>query len=342
MRRGLFFTAIALLLSGTPPLAARQPLYQIIDAIPGPDGFYDYISVDDVRARVFVGRSTGVTVIDIGKRAILAGFPSGEAMAAILPVPSTSRVVSTNPEKAKVTVFDQRSGRIMAHIPAGQDPDGAAYDPVSQHVFVMNGESGDISVIDPIAAKNLATIKLNGRPEAAIADGRGRLFVNLEDKAEIAVIDVRRRAVITRYPLGACVEPTGITYDPASQLLVTVCHNGLAMLIDARSGKERGSFAIGKGADGVIFDAARRLIFVPCDDGTLVIASLDRKGIATQVQTVATQEGARTAALDPRTGRLYLPVSAFVTNPDGSRRENADGWWERVPGTFKVLVVAPR
>ena len=322
--------------------SARTPVFEIVDRIAGPDGFYDYVTVDPGQRRVFVGRSNGVTRIDIDTRVVRGSWISSDAVAAVVAVPETMLAVATNPERDGVTIFDRLSGKIHSHVDTGKEPDGAMFDPFSKHVFVMNGESADTSVIEPVSGKNVGTIGLGGKPEAGVSDGEGRLFINIEDKAEIAVIDAERMAVVAHYPLRGCDEPTGIAYDAVSKTLVSVCHNGVAKLIDARSGAERGSFPIAGAADGVVFDASRRLLFVPCDAGTLVIASLGADGRARIVQRLKTQEGARTAALDPQSGRVYLPVSRYAKAADGSRRENADGWWERVPGTFAVLVVDKR
>lgn len=311
--------------------AAPAPRYAVVDRIAGPDGRYDYATVDSAARRLFVGRGGGVMAIDLDTRNVTPVLTPGEGVAAVLMLPGTL-MLSTNGDANTAMILDRRTGRHTATIPTGKDPDGAAYDARSGLAFVMNGDSEDVTVIDPSRARAVATVPVGGRPEGAVADGSGSLFVNVEDTAEIARIDIARRNVVARYRLAGCEEPTGIAHDPVTGLLIAACHNGVAKLIDARTGADRGGFGIGKMADGAIFDPARRLVSIPCNDGTLTIAALDRRGMARRIATVRTQVGARTAALDAATGRLYLPATDY--------RPDAQGEPQRVAGTFKVLVVA--
>ena len=160
--------------------------------------------------------------------------------------------------------------------------------------------------------------QVGGGPEGAVPDGRGHLFLNIEDHNEVAVIEIAARKVMRRYALRGCVEPTGIAYDAKSGLLISACHNGIAKLTDAATGRDRGSIAIGKGADGSIFDPARRLGFVPCIDGTLTVYRLDPGGNATVVQRLATRVGARTASYDTQRDRLYLASAHVERAPKGA------------------------
>ena len=308
--------------------------YAIVDRFAGGDGSYDYISFDPDRQQVFVGRKTGVMKIDLASRRVTMDFVKGEDVAAVLPIPGTSLMLSTNGEADRATLFDRNTGDIKAQIPTGKGPDGALYDPSSGVAFVMNGESHDVNFIDVGQASVLATVPLGGEPEAAATDGTGHLYVNIKDTAEIAVVDMKARKLITRYRLAACERPTGMDYDARTGLLISACHNNVAKLIDASTGADRGTVKIGQDADGAIFDAARRLVFIPCNDGRLSIFHIDANGKAGPVTNVATQRFARTAALDQRTGRLFLPVNKRV--------KAADDDWTAIPGSFEVLVVAPR
>jgi YVTN family beta-propeller protein len=326
----MFATLLAFAVTAAAP---EPPRYAVVDSIAGPDGRYDYISVDPVMGRLFVGRGGGVMAIDLAGARLTPVLSPGEGVAAVMLLPGTPYLLATNGDANKATIVDRKSGRIAATIPTGRDPDGAAYDAKSGLAFVMNGESEDVTVIDPRRRRAVATIPVGGKPEAAVADGKGHLFVNIEDTAETARIDIATRKVSVRYKLAGCEEPTGIDYDPVTGLLIAACHNGIAKLVDAASGADRGKFEIGKMADGAIFDAARRLIYVPANDGTLAIAAIDQRGTVTALDMVKTQVGARTAALDPTNGRLYLPATDYAPNAAGEP--------QRVPGTFKVLVVAP-
>ena len=190
----------------------------------------------------------------------------------------------------------------------------------------MNTGSLDVSVIDVARATAVATISLGARPEGAAVDGSGRVYVNLEDKAQIAVIDSSTRRVVATHGLPGCIEPTGLAFDPIARLLIAACHNRVAKLIDAASGEDRGTVGIGKDADGAIFDAGRRLVYVPSADGVLTIFRLSAGGQPTMIASLATAPGARTAALDERSGRIYLAANSGAT----ATRE-----------AFQLVVVAP-
>lgn len=310
---------------------ARAGDYRVTARIAGPDGGYDYISVDGPAKTVFVARSTGVMTIDLATGVVTSDFVPGVGVAAVTIIPNSDMMLSTNWRGDSATLFNRKTGVVKASIPTGKAPDGVQI--VGGFAYVMNHGTEDISVIDLATANVVATIPTGGVPEAAVSDGKGRLYVNVEDTADILVIDTVRNVVVGRHALPGCVEPTGIAFDPVTGLLISACHNSVVKLIDHRTGADRGSVPVGVDADGAIFDDARRLVYVPCDDGTLTVFRLDAKGVATPVDTVVTQPGASTAALDPASGRLYLPASDHEVGPDG-----AD---VRIPGTFKVLVVEP-
>ncbi|MGK6320331.1 YncE family protein [Sphingomonas sp. DT-204] len=326
-----FAVACAILAAAVP---ASAPRYAVVDRIPGPDGGYDYVSVDPEIGRVFVGRRDGVMAVDLADRKVIPALVPGQGVAAVLSIPGSTLMLSTNGKTATATLFDRRTGEVKATIPTGEDPDGAAYDPASGLAFVMNGGAQSVSVIDLAQAKTVASIPLGDTPEAAVSDGKGRLFVNLEHGAAIAVIDIATRTVAARYALAGCETPTGIAYDAASGLLISACQNGIAKLVDAATGRDRGAVPIAHEADGAILDAGRRLVYVPCNEGSLAIFPLSIAGKAGPVTRVPTQVGAYTAALDPRSGRIYLPAADWAKDANGDDK--------RVPGTFKLIVVAPQ
>lgn len=315
-------------------LATEVPAYKVVEVFRGPDGGYDYVSVDSAAQRVFIAREYGVMAIDIKDRKVTPELIKGNDVSAVLIIPDTDLMLTTNWGGHTATLLNRRTGVATAEIPTGRQPDAAVFDPATRLAFVMNGASRDITVVDVGKAKAVASIPLGGKPEAGVADGKGRLYVNIEDTAQIAVIDTRSMQVIGKYDIPECEEPTGIAYDAVTGALICACHNGIARLVDAASGADRGSFAVGAEADGAIFDAARRLVYIPCNDGTLTVVHLDARARIKPVAVVETAPGARTAALDPQTGRLYLPRAEFTTGSDGEP--------VRKPGTFAVLVVAPQ
>ena len=307
--------------------------YAVIDRIAGPDGGYDYLSVDPVAQRLFVGREYGVMAVDLPTGKVIDKLVSTDDVAAVLQLSGTSLMLSTVYDGKTILIFDRSTGKISAELPAGENPDAAAYDDASGLAFVMNAGDGTITIVDIAALEVVDTITVGGKPEAAVSDGMGHLFVNIEDTAQVAVIDIASRKILTRYNLHGCFEPTGLAYDSKTGLLISSCHNGVAKLTDARSGADHGTVPIGKEADGAIFDKRTRLAYIPALDGFLTIFHITMKGQVDNVNTVITRKGARTAALDPNSGRAYLAAPEFLENDNGDEAA--------VPGNFVILVVAP-
>ena len=236
-------------------------------------------------------------------------------------------ILITNGSADTAVFVDATTGATIASVATGKGPDAAALDPRSGLVMVMDHAGGDVTLIDPKAHKAVATIPVGGTLEAAAVDGAGRAFVNVEDKNEIAVIDLAARKVIARYALPGCDGPTGIV--AADGKLAAAC-DGSVVLVDPKTGKELQAVKTGGGADGIAYDPAHKRVFVPAGDaGNLAVFSLV-SGKLTLEETVPTQVGARTIAFDPASGHALLP-SAEVTMKDGKRTA--------IPGTFHLLVV---
>lgn len=343
MKTTTFFTLSALLLGATastgcspksedarPGGEVAAPVWKVVDRLKAPEGGYDYASIDADARQLFIGREYGVMAVDLKTNAVRTLIERDD-VAAVLLIPGTDLMLTTNNGADTATLLNRKTGVAHTDIKTGKGPDGALYDPDSGLAFVMNGDSEDITLIDIKAAKVVGTIKAGGVPEAATTDGKGRVYVNIEDKNEVLVINVASRKVVGHYPLAGCNEPTGITYDAATGLLIPVCHNNIAKLIDAASGADKGSFAIGAGADGSLFDPKSRIGYVSCIDGTLTVYKLDEKGQTTILQTVKTSDGARTAAFDPVTARVYLPAATV--------ERDAAGEYLRADKNFSVVVV---
>jgi len=315
-----------------PSFVSAQPHYHLVAQLPAGDGGWDLTSVDPVDQRLYVARSDGVTAIDLATGKASDRIVAGHRVHAALAIPGGHDVLMTNGETNNAVLFDGRTGRRLATIPTGTKPDAATYDPATRSVWVMNPGSGDITIVDPKSAKVVATVMVGGSLELGVADGRGRLYVNIEDKNEVAVLDTRRRRVVSRFPLKGCDGPTGIAYDAAAKAIVSACANGVA-IVSSPAGRLLASLPIGKGADGAALDPRHHLILIPAGkDGNLTIIRLLPKPVI--VGQVATAVSARTIAVDPTTGRAYLP-SATLAPPIGDQRPKP------LPGTFRVLVVAP-
>jgi YVTN family beta-propeller protein len=313
--------------------AAAAPAYHVIGELPAGDGGWDILSVDPTDQRLYIGRTDGVTAIDLRTGKATDRIVAGQRVHAALAIPGTHDVISTNGESNTATLFDGRTGQVRATIPTGKKPDAAAYDATTATVWVMDPGSGEATVIDPKSAKVFATVPVGGSLEFAVSHGRGRLYVNVEDRNEVAVIDTRTRKVVSRFPLQGCDGPTGIAYDPASREILSACGGNAVAIVSAPDGRAIAKLPIGKGADGAVFDEKRGVALVPGGrDGNLTIIKLGiHPAVVGQVRTAVS---ARTIALDPSTGRAYLP-SATLAPAVGNERPKP------VPGTFKVLVVSP-
>jgi DNA-binding beta-propeller fold protein YncE len=331
---GLSFTLAALpsLIPGAS--AADAPKLAVVNTIAAPDGGWDLASVDADARRLYVARSDGVMAVDLKSGKVTPRLVDGKRVHAVLPLRGGT-VLATNGDGNIVILFKGDTGKVVASIPTGIDPDGAVFDPGSRLVLVMDGDGGDITLIDPKTASSPGRIAVGGKLEAAAVDGHGKAFVNVEDKGEIAVVDIAGRKVIARYPLQDCERPTGLALNPSSGLLIAACANKKALAVQSRDGSIAATLTIGERPDGAIYDPRRGLFFIPCGEGTLAAIS-EKSGTPSVIATVPTATGARTAALDSKTGRIYLPTADYVQLGEGEKRRKL------VNGTFRVLVVADK
>lgn len=325
--------AIALLAVIAAPARAADPQYKVVAQLAAGDGGWDLLSVDSANQRLYFAHGDGVTAIDLRTGQATDRIVSGKRVHAALAIPGTHDVLSTNGETNDALLFDGRSGKVRATIPTGTKPDAAAYDPATRTVWVMNPGSGDITVIDPRSTKVIATIAVGGSLELGVADGKGRMYVNVEDKNQLVVVDTRIRKVIARHALKGCEGPTGIAYDPDRREIVSACGENAFAVVSAPDGRQIARLPIGKGADGAAIDPRRHIALIPAGrDGNLAIINLGaRPAVIGQVSTAVS---ARTIALDSRTGRAYLP-SAKLATAIGDERPKA------IPGSVRVLVIAP-
>jgi len=313
---------------------AAAPNYKVVDRIKVGDGGFDYAVFDSANGRVLMARTNYTAAIDArtGKVSELASANAGHMA---IPIPGTNLLVLPR-GRGTVGIVDGKSDKPVAELPGGNGPDGATYDPFSKFVFVMNHNGGDATVVDPVAQKIVATIPVGGVLEFPVSDGAGKVFVNVEDKGEIAAIDVKTLQTTAHWQMKDCKSPTGLAYVPGPKLLVSSCgENGVAKVVNAETGAEIASLPIAVGADAVLYDAKRNVVLIPCRAGELEVISVADPAHISVVQRVPTQEGSRTATLDPDTGRIYAMAATFGPPATPGGRPQA------LPGTFEVLVIAP-
>lgn len=324
---------VAALFVSAAAAAAPVPNYHVIAQLKAGDGGWDLLSVAPADRRLYVAHGDEITAIDLRTGKATDKLVEGKRAHAALAIPGTHEVLSTNGESNNAYLFDGRTGTIRATIPTGTKPDAAAYDPATRTIWIMNPGSGDITVVDAGTAKVLATVPVGGSLEMGEADGRGRMYVNVEDRNEVVVLDTRARKVERRFALAGCDGPTGIAIDRADRQIVSACGGNAVAIVSAPDGRQVARLPIGKGADGAAYDPVHHFALVPAGrDGNLTVLRLGAKPAV--VEQVPTAVSARTIAVDPSTGRAYLPSATLAPAPAGERPK-------AVPGTFRVLVVAP-
>ncbi|HEX5281243.1 MAG TPA: hypothetical protein VFW28_14290 [Micropepsaceae bacterium] len=331
----LFLLLTAIAATSQPASAAEQTNYRIVERIKVPDGGFDYATFDPAADRIYMPRGNFTTVID-PKANTASVFTNGESNHIALPVPGTNLLVLTQGAKSIIRILDRTNDQIIADLPSGgKNPNSAAYDPVTKQVLVLNKDSGNAVFVDPVAHKIVDTISISPNVlEFPVADGKGRIFDNIETTGQIAVIDARQHKVIGIYNMPGCENPSGLAYAPGSGVLISSCRNGMAKIVRASDGAVMSTVPIGRGPDAAIYDQKRKLAFIPGGgDGVLEVISLADPAHAVIVQHVPTQVGSRTGTLDPNTGRLYLMAS----QPDPS----IPGGRGRLAGSWQVLVIAP-
>lgn len=335
MRMGILLAMLAASTAASAMGQAGTPSYHVAAPIAGPDGGWDYARVDPIHHRLYVARSNAVTVIDLDKPAPARSIGDIARGHAAVPFAAGNRLLVTSGGDATVRILDAASGAELHRIAVGKKADAAILDAAGRTAYVMNADSGTISVIDIASATVRKTITVKPALEYAAFAKDGTLFVNDEEANEVEPINVRTGTVGAAIPLGACEGPTGLAYDQAHDRLIASCANGKAAIVDAGRRRLSALVDIGSGADAVILDEARHLAFIPCGrDGVLDILSLAGPKV-TRVGRVRTETGARTGALDPRTGAIYLPTAKYAPAAAPGARPQA------VPGSFHVVVVRP-
>lgn len=304
----------------------------------GGDGRWDYVTVDTVNHRLFIARQTRVMVVDPTSGKLLGEIPGLNGAHGVALVYATGHGFATSGHDSTVTMFDLKTLRVLRRTRAADDADAVLYDPASNRVFTFNGDANSTSAIDPVSGKLIGNIPLGGKPEFGVTTGRGRLYVNLEDKAEIVEIDPAAMRVRRRWSIAPCEEPTGLAIDRAHHLLFSGCHNKLMAISNAAEGRMIAQVPIGGGVDAGAFDPASQLAFASNGDGTITVVHEDSPTSFHVAATVATRPGARTMALDERTHRLYTVTSAFGPTPAPTPSEPHPRP-SLVPGTFSLLVL---
>lgn len=330
------FLAIALTIGS---IAVAENPYHIITKYPvAGEGGWDYVTLDAAARRIYLSHATQVDVIDADSGKAIGIIADTPGVHGIALAPKSKHGFTSNGRENKVSVFNPSTLALIKKIDVGKGPDGIYFDAASNRVFTCNHGSDDITAIDATKAEVVGTVKVEGAGEAMITGKDGLIYVNLEDKAEVAVFDPKTLEIKHRYPIGIAKTPTGLAYDPKTNHLFIGCRETPTMVVmDAATGKVIANFPIGAGVDWASWDSDAKNAFTSNGDGTLNVFHQKSATEYEDLGAVKTQQSAKTMAFDPKTKQIFLPAAEFDVTPatDPSKRPTR----KMKPGTFVVLVV---
>ncbi|MBV8618659.1 MAG: hypothetical protein JOY84_07350 [Curvibacter sp.] len=307
----------------------------------GGEGGWDYLSYDETGRRLFIARGSHVQVVDADSGSVVGDIPATPGVHGVALAADLGKAYASNGRDNSITVFSTGSLETLARIPtpAGLGPDFVAYDEDSHQVLAFNGKSHNLSIIDARNDRLVRMLALGGRPEAAVIDGGGRVFVELEDRNELLRLDLARAEVTGRWPLPGCDEPAGLGLDRAGRTLFVGCHNKTLLTVDADKGAVMDTLSIGEGVDATAFDPVHHQVFSAQADGTLTVLQPAADRHWAVQQTLTTRPGARTLALDPVRHRVYLVTAEFESTPTAPGQGGKKAKPSPRPGTFSLMVV---
>lgn len=303
-------------------------------SLPG-EGGWDYLTVDEGGARLFVSHGNVVQVVNLTTRTLLGTIEDVNGVHGATLADDLNKGYISDGRDATVTVFDLKTLKKIATIKVtGANPDAILYDRFSHQVFVFNGRTANATVVDANTDQVKATIPLDGKPEFSVTDGKGKVFVNIEDKSKISVINAVTLKVEQSWSLAPGEEPSGLALDNENHRLFSVCSNKLMMVLDAENGKVLARLPIGDRCDGVAFDPGSRRAYSSNGEGTITVVQQESKDGYKVLENIPTQRGARTIAVDKRNGKLYLSTAEYGSPAAGSRQRPAPK-----PNSFAVLEI---
>jgi YVTN family beta-propeller protein len=321
--------------------AANAQQYKISTRIPFPgEGGWDYLLAESSNRQLYVSHGTQVEVVDLDSEKPVAKITGMKRIHGIAIANEFNRGYISDGGDDVVVVFDLKSNTVLQKVPAGKNPDGILYDPYSKRVFAFNGRSNDVTAIDAASGKVAGTVALDGKPEFPVSDGKGNVYVNIEDKSEIAQLDPQTLKVRKTWSISPCEEPSGLAIDLKARRLFSVCSNNKMAVVDADSGQVVATVAIGNGPDAAAYDPASKLVFSSNGEGTLTVVRQDSPDKYTVLKNAPTERSARTMTLDQKTHKIYLSAAQLGAAPEPTA-DNPHPRPKIVPDSFHVLVLTP-
>ena len=329
-----FSLSMVFLLFGLPGFS-QSTSYKLIKSFPiASSGGWDYIVFND--HKLYVSHGSQVNILDANSGDSVGFIPGTTGVHGIAFSNELHKGYTSNGRLNNVFAFDLASNKILKTISTGENPDAIFYEDFSKKIVTCNGQGKSLSVIDPVLDRVIATINLGGKPEEAVSDGKGKLFVNIEDKNEIAVVDMKNFTVLNRWSITPGESASGLKMDRETNRLFAGCENKMMVVVNAENGKVVTHLPIGQGCDGLVFDENKKLIFTSNGEGTLTVMKEENANKYEVLQTVPTKPTARTCTIDQATGIIYLPAADVEPVEPGAV---ANARRKIVPGSFKVLVV---
>ncbi len=305
----------------------------------GVDAGWDYLIVDEPTQRLFVSHGTITQVVDIKSGTLLSTIADTKGVHGIAIANDLNKGFISNGKDTSVTIFNLKTLEVITKTKVtGVNPDAILYDEFSHKVFVYNGRTDNATVIDANTNKVIETIKLEGKPEFSVTDGKGKIYVNIEDKNSITLINATTLKVEKNWSIAPGEEPTGLAFDNKNNRLFSVCGNKMMVVVNTENGEVVTTVPIGDGCDGVAFDETKKRIFSSNGEGTITIIKQESENKYSVLETLTTQKGARTITLDKTTHQLFLPTAEYGETP-AATKENPRPRPAIKPNSFVVLVV---
>jgi len=301
-------------------------------------GGWDYIAIGPGNNRLYVSHGTQVNILNQATGDSVGVIENTTGVHGIAFDKSQNGGYTSNGRLNNITVFDLNTNSVITQVQTGINPDAIMYEPFIKKIITCNGRSKSLSIIDPVSNKLIDSIDVGGKPETAVSNETGKLYVNIEDKNEIVVIDLNTFKVEAHWALAPAEEPTGLVYDKTTNRLFAGCSNKLLAIVDASTGKLVQTMPIGDGCDGAAFDNTTKNIFTSNGEGTMSVYHQKSADIYELLATVSTKRGARTIAVDQQKHLIYLPTADFEAADPNVPKSRP----KMIPGTFQVLVVGQK
>jgi hypothetical protein len=334
------FVLLGAVAMAVPPGSGYHLIKKIpLGAAPGGGEYFDYVTIDSAARRVYLTHGAEIKVLDADNFSVVGTISGLKRCHGILLLPELGKGFITDGDAAKVAVFDLKSLKITGEIKNSPDTDSIIYDPASKLIFTFNGDSKDATVIDPVKETVVKVIDMGGGPEQPVADGKGNIYDNNEEKNDVAVIDTKTLTIKTRWPVAPAGTPVGMAMDREHRRIFSGGRGPQFLVVmDADSGKVLQSLPISSGVDGNVFEPETGLLFVSTRAGKLHIFHEDSPDKLTEVKTITTEFGAKTMNIDPKTHNIFLSTAKFGPKPAAPTKENPEAERKPIPGTFHVLI----